>query len=766
MLPMVASAQDLEGTWKFHPTYQLTTATDLIDTDNIVYALTNGTLVRLDKTTHQVEPMSPATGLTEFKVHGIYYNYDKHYLLVAYNNSNIDLVYDDGRIVNVSGLADVVMNVPRTINDVTFAGDKAYLATDFGLAVVDEVTTGISEFRYYGSALTSVAAVGDMMIIATDSQLYASADRREQLSDFTSLGITQAAARLRPANDSTFFLLGTNALKRCMLTVGGQDGIACTATSIAAATPDNLQRTVGGWLANFRTSKYYYTIAEGTYAATRVSGNNTSLYSCTPGGDGTVWQIDGNGIHVKGNTTEVYKPAGIYMRTNVSPQMFYSYYNPRNNKFYATNHDQRNAYNGNEQTTTIAYLLSYDGNSWVDETPAELKNLTKPGPLAFVPWHDNALFYVIRSGTNVFRIVDGEVTQAFVQGTSHPYTGLAMPRLAFDSQGNLWMCSTRSATTTPKNIACMLPRDKVLKDTITRDDWIVVEVPGLSTGGTFQNQNFCIGRGDVKVTHGGSQSVMTFTMWRGTPDAGHPTVETVRPSNPVDQNGKGFDPTNNFIYCMSADSTGLVWVGSSNCPVFYFDPSEVMDSGFKVTRPSAVDGDVSPYDGYVSHIATDHLNRKWLATTQQGVFVVSPDGTHVLKHFDVDNSGLPSSCVYSVTASPNRAIALTDKGVAELDMTDIPNVIDYTAVTAAPMVVEPSYTGFVTIGQVDVGACVRITDRDGQLVREFTATGSQVAWDTCDDTGERVATGVYNVYAGIDADHLPATPQVRVRVIK
>ena len=765
LFPMLALAQDIEGTWKFHPAYQLSAASELIDTENHVYALSNGAIVCLDKASGQIQALSPATGLSEAKVKSIYYNYDKHYLLIAYTSSNIDLLYDDGHIVNISALADAVMNISRSINDVSFADGIVYVATDFGLVVIDEQKESVIEFRNYNKALTSVARVGEHTIIAYEGKLFASNNRRELLSDFNPLDITLDNARLRTATDNTFFLLGDKALKRCTMSINEKGDTSFVATDIVLATPNNLQRTSGGWLANFRASSFYYTISnDGNYTATKVTGNNTSLYSSAPDGDGTIWQIDGNGIHIKG-ATGYHKPGGIYTYNNASPVWFYSYYNTMNDKFYITNHDQRYAYNKNEQMFDKAYLLAYDGNSWIDETPKELKNLTKPGPLALVPWHSNALFYVIREGKNMFRIVDGQVNHTFQMGVNLPYTGkLYTPRLAFDSEGNLWMCSTRSSTT-PANIACMLPKEKVMNDTITKDDWIVASVPGLSDG-TFQNQTFCIGKDDIKVTHGGNLGSLAFTLWRGTPDATNPTVESVRVSDPVDQDGKAIDKYNNRLYTMTNDSTGYIWVGSSNSPVFYFDPVEVMENGFKVTRPIAIDGDDSPYDANVSYIATDYLNRKWIATIENGLYVVSPDGSRVLKHFDVDNSLLPSSKVYSVVASPNRAIVLTANGVVEFDMTDIPQAIDYTAVTAAPMFVEPSYTGFVTIGQVDVGACVRITDRDGNIVREFTATSNQVAWDTCDETGERVPTGVYSIYAGLTAEQLPATPQARVKIIK
>lgn len=767
LFPMLALAQDIEGTWKFHPAYQLSAASDLIDTENHVYALSNGAIVCLDKASGQIQALSPATGLSEAKVKSIYYNYDKHYLLIAYTSSNIDLLYDDGHIVNISALADAVMNISRSINDVSFDDGIVYVATDFGLVVIDEQKESVIEFRNYNKALTSVARVGEHTIIAYEGKLFASNNRRELLSDFNPLDITLDNARLRTATDNTFFLLGDKALKRCTMSINEKGDTGFVATDIVLATPNNLQRTSGGWLANFRASSFYYTISnDGNYTATKVTGNNTSLYSSAPDGDGTIWQIDGNGIHIKG-ATGYHKPGGIYTYNNASPVWFYSYYNTMNDKFYITSFDQRYAYSPSARPKFKAYLLSYDGNNWTDETPTKIRNLIESGPLALVPWHNNALFYTIRSNNNLFRVVDGQVDLTFVQGVNHPYTGLVLPRIAFDSQGNLWMCSTRAAAPEPKDVACMLPKDKVMNPTITKDDWIVVSVPGMNMpGGTFQNQTFCIGKGDVKVTHDGYQGSLAFTLWRGTPDATNSTVESVRVSDPVDQNGKAIDKYNNYLYTMTNDSTGYIWVGSSNSPVFYFDPVEVMENGFKVTRPIVNDGEDSPFNLAVSYIATDYLNRKWIATIENGLYVVSPDGSRVLKHFDVDNSLLPSSKVYSVVASPNRAIVLTANGVVEFDMTDIPQAIDYTAVTAAPMFVEPSYTGFVTIGQVDVGACVRITDRDGNVVREFTATSNQVAWDTCDETGERVPTGVYSIYAGLTAEQLPGTPQARVKIIK
>ena len=757
IMPMLAISQDIEGTWKFHPAYQFSTANDLIDTENHVYALSNGAIVCLDKASNQIQALSPTTGLSDAKVKGIYYNYDKHYLLIAYTSSNIDLLYDDGHIVNISALADAVMNISRSINDVTFADGKILLATGFGLVVIDDTALRIDEFRMYGKSLESVVQVGNRMVIAQDGKLFVSTERFETLSDFTSINIAQSAPLLRPIDDNNFFVMGTGMLKRCAFTTD----MNCSSTTIVSARPNNLQRTSGGWLANFRANGYYYTISnDGNFTATKVAGNNTSLYSSAPDGDGTVWQVDGNGIHTKG-ATDYHKPKGIYLR-NSSVVLFHNLYNTWDNKFYVTTADQNAVITDN--FTHLKHILTYDGSEWVDATPTGFTSTSKLAKITFIPGHPGSYFATDRSN-NFYRVINGQLQGIFKNGkTTSPLQygaeGNALePGLLVDPQGNLWMMSTAG-----NNVLAMLPKNKVLADAVRYSDWIPFDVSKFDLYYPQRQQYFAT-RDGIKVFTNVYQSSL-FNIWRTKPSAADITdIEVVSTQNFVDQNGKAVDTYLNDKYALAADSTDHVWVGTRP-GLFYFKASEAFEPNFRVTKPVAHEGEEDPYNISVTAIGVDPMNRKWIGTFDNGLYVVSPDGSRVLAHFDVDNSAMSSSTFFGVSANANRAIVLTQNGVVEFDMTDIANVIDYTAVTAAPMFVEPSYTGFVTIGQVDVGACVRITDRDGNVVREFTATSNQVAWDTCDETGERVPTGVYSIYAGLTADQLPGTPQASVKVIK
>ncbi len=769
LLPLLALSQEqeIDGTWKFHPSFLLSQASDMIDTEHHVYALANGALVELDKTSGQVRTLSHLNGLSDTKVKNIYYNYDKRYLMVVYSSSNIDLVYEDGRIVNISDLADVVMNASRVIKDVTFSPGKAWLATGFGLAVLDDEAMRVTEFRTYGTEFTSLAQVGQWLIACSGSKLYATQGARESLGDFSLQGISLAAARVRAATDTTFFLLGTNALNLCKLNEKNDWVVDST---LVALTPNNLQPTAGGWLANFRADKCYYTIANNeSLTLTKVDGNNTSLFSCSPDADGTVWQIDANGIHEKGKTV-YYKPDGMYLRS-ATTRLWYCMYNTWDKNFYVTSGDQKNnQLIGN--SNWIKHVLAYDGNQWVDATPSALRSTNRMAKIAFIPGMANSYFLSDR-GAIIYRVVDGVVNGQLrasnVNAPLHyPTTSNGIvcwePALLVDNDCNLWMMGTDGGGNNTYKVVAMLPKEKLLADTINVDDWYTYDYSLFKPSHAQRQSIVCSTTGEKVYVSGYVED--QINVWRLNPATNDPhDIQVFHSDKFIDQNGRAIDWHLREVHVLAADSTGNVWVGSAQ-GVFYFKTDEVFNPDFRVTTPVAVEGEVSPYDLRVTSIAADPSNRKWIGTFDNGLFVVSPDGSKVLKHYDTDNSALPSSFVHEVAASADRAVVVTENGIVELDMGDVASATDYTAVTAAPTFVEPGYTGYVTIGQVDVGACVRITDRDGNIVREFTATSNQVAWDTCLENGERVPTGVYNIYAGLSADQLPGTPQVRVKIIK
>ena len=158
---LVTSLVANAGSWKKHNQFIGAKVQSIIDTDSCVYTIMNNSLMRFDKATRQTQALSRNEGLSDAMVNQIYYNYEDRYLLVAYLNSNIDLIDSDGRIINVPVLSNMVYAGEKVINDVTFGHGRIYLSTSFGFVVVNGTTHEMEYYRNYGKLFRSIALMGE-----------------------------------------------------------------------------------------------------------------------------------------------------------------------------------------------------------------------------------------------------------------------------------------------------------------------------------------------------------------------------------------------------------------------------------------------------------------------------------------------------------------------------------------------------------------------------------------------------------------------------
>nr|WP_255749800.1 T9SS type A sorting domain-containing protein [Pontibacter liquoris] len=133
--------------------------------------------------------------------------------------------------------------------------------------------------------------------------------------------------------------------------------------------------------------------------------------------------------------------------------------------------------------------------------------------------------------------------------------------------------------------------------------------------------------------------------------------------------------------------------------------------------------------------------------TDNGLWLFSPDGDELIRHFTTQNSPLPSDKVQSVTVEhqSGEVFVATDAGIAsyraEATITENPPACAY----VFPNPVRRDYTGMVGVSGLPNNADVRITDITGTLVYKTHATGGTLAWDVRDYNGKRVKAGVYLV---------------------
>ena len=119
-----SSAQQKQGSWQDYLSYA--EATKIAISPNKIFCATNGGLFYYDLQDNSVSKVSEMMKLSDFGIKTIAFNAANDVLVVAYNNSNIDLIYSS-RVINLSDIKRKQLTADKTINNISFIGDEAWL---------------------------------------------------------------------------------------------------------------------------------------------------------------------------------------------------------------------------------------------------------------------------------------------------------------------------------------------------------------------------------------------------------------------------------------------------------------------------------------------------------------------------------------------------------------------------------------------------------------------------------------------------------------
>ena len=778
LVAIVANAQ-VTGQWVMHPKYLGSGAANLIDAGNKVFFQSGNTMFTFDKETLTVATLDREHGASDLIVTGCYYNYDSNYLLITYNNSNIDVVRANGSVVNIPDRKDVVYNGPKAINDVTFAGGKAYLATQFGLVIIDDRTLQVVDTYYYSGGLTSAVQMGDYLFVAKGSEIYYDARKyHDNLNQFVPSDLTFTLPRFEAINDSAFFVMSGEGLTRVALDADSQDPVF-TSTLIAGGTCANVQHTPTGFIANFKVNSFYYTFDSKGLTATKVSASK-EFYSMHPSQDGTIWALGDNGLHIKGKTP-YYTPNG----EGITENAFYSAYNPGDGKFYVcrtTDNAFISKYSG-VQTE----IWSYDGATWRNATPVGKVSNNGNYWLAFEKGKKCSYLFSTRGASYtstdktkkyfgiISHVVDDTVRTQYDGRDNSPINGYQnapitfMNAIALDTCGNLWGVQPFRPASEGPYVIC-LPKEKFHKPDLSVNDWVVPANVKDVTGNNKRSAIAVAEGTDIKCFTTGAWGG-NIMFWDNEGDVYNTNPKFAIYSKLYDDDGVNF--AWQYLRCLASDRIGNIWVGTSS-GLFYLNAREAFSDNFrihnvKINTSTSSQAAVFLEGEDIITIAVDSLNRKWIGTSTQGVYLVNAESNQILGSWDMNNSALPSNMIYSICPIPNRnsVMFVTSNGIAEFLMDVKSTVEDYSGTQAYPNPVKPDFTGMITISNLVSNSFVKITDRHGNVVATMQAQGTSVRWDGCDPTtGERHKTGTYYVYAGPTEETLSDKAVTQIRIIK
>ena len=136
------------GLWREHLPYQ--SALDVTASGKKIYCATPFSIFTVDITTNEIERISKVAGLSETGISVIKYDPLSQKLLVAFTNSNIDIIDEKG-IHNIPELKRENSSGDKTIYHIFPDNNRWYLSTGFGIMVVDAAKEEIRDTWLIGN---------------------------------------------------------------------------------------------------------------------------------------------------------------------------------------------------------------------------------------------------------------------------------------------------------------------------------------------------------------------------------------------------------------------------------------------------------------------------------------------------------------------------------------------------------------------------------------------------------------------------------------
>ena len=742
---------------------------------------------RYDKEGDELIPLNSQTYLSGNVASAVDYNYDKGYLLVAYSDGNIDMLYEDGRLVNLPGLMLSSSDLKKNINSITFYPEenKVFLATDFGYVTIDDKKGEISSSRNFSEKVLSVAKHKTRLFVATLNGLFEGPETALSLDKFYKVnGITEPrkmvtvgtnlmyisygqegdlrVARYEPQDVNLFFPqpvvdLPVNSFGKVngKIMAGFSDRIYIT-------DPYGTDRTIMLEEPDFKSPVGTFDFTEFWFSHGRVGFQRKKV----PAGDRGTWTVLSNEFRPNASTafmcpSMAYHPwYGMLVRNHGFDNFWTVQWIP----------DLLSGYK-NMRWTPLSSTYREDGNTFYTVMPKGIAiNPNNQNQVFCGSFISGILRLDLKDIENSLHMSrpseEGFGKPGFVQIVPEPVapnnryqTSFGDP--VFDAGGNLWIGYADGDLNNVKGKgslqAWLWTKEDIFesKDAATFRPFRKFEYSGVKSNGGIRvlPLKHSSSRNLVLLNSGVNDGTIRILNHAGTFDRSGDDRTTVM-DRIVDQDGSGVNFTTLYSW-LEDPQTGTVWVGTHS-GVFTFDPAENFVSPGSVRKIKVARNDGTDLADYlldmqtVSAIAIDGAGNKWFGTIGGGLVCTSSDGRTIRRTYSADNSPLPSNDVYGICYNPdnNSMMISTSMGLAELFLTSGSPDGGDSEVRAYPNPVAPEYLGYVTIDALPDNAAVKIIDAHGNLVKELgLAAGGEVKWDVTNLFHKRVQGGVYYVLA-------------------
>lgn len=722
------------GEWRIAVPYS--NAKALANGKEMVYCVANTFFFGYHKQQNYSVVYDRVWGLNDVEVKTVAYNPSSDIILVAYQNTNIDLIKGN-QIINIADIRRSSITGRKTIHSVRFDGRYAYLSCGFGIVVLDIEREEIRATYYIGNngGLTEVYATAIL-----GNELYAATD----------IGIQKVD--LNVSNPANYQFWQRLLPLRCT-------DVEVFNNEVYAICDDTLFRwSQGIWTYIFSDTAYAFSQLSYSHhrlvfcdSSQRVGNTDSRVFafdgytisSVIPAGSGYSFILDA----FFENDSVLYIAdlyGGLFRviagdRENIIPN------GPgaQNVTRIAIDRDLVLFTNGttrmfdppvlSQATSGWWYNLNQYNTPIFEQFPSFMPVTFSPsGDKIYVGSYNRGIVVLQRNGTllDTFTIFNSTMEETIGDAARCKVGGIV-----FDANGNMWVTNTGA--------------NRFLSVRKADGSWRSfkpVNIPSAAAVTDIIIDDY--GQKWMIATESIADGIVVFSEGNDVDNTTDDLARVLRKGT-----GQGNLPSNNVL-CIAKDRDGEIWVGTdAGVAVFYCPGSVLTSNGCEAQEilVTAADGFVGTLLGSerVQAIAVDGANRKWIGTTN-GLWLFSPDGTQQIHYFSTDNAPLLSNNITALAIDPQTGIVYvgTDRGLMmyRSDATQAEEDPQKEGVLAFPNPVRPDYFGPIAIKGLAEDADVKITDTAGALAFQTKALGGQAIWNGKDGNGNYVKSGVYLVF--------------------
>ena len=766
ILKLVAFSQVKPGQWVDHLSYDYSNG--VVKVGKTVYASNGFGLSKYDDFDNSIEKLTKINGLSDVGIKLLRKNDYNNKVMVIYNNTNIDVIEPDEKIVNISDIKRKIIQGKKYINEVYFKDNFAYISCGFGIVVFDTDKLEIKDTYYLGDGISALEVY---QVTKNDTAFFAA----------TPSGIFYGKTNTNLSNYQNWKSLNNGIATGPYNAIVNLNGKIIINYSEKLKSNASLKDTLyeltnAGWMKysinasyiNSENKKLYeyskynklliidqFGVAEYTSSGTRLIylsdyGFNDGLYAKISDvyfeNNNLYWVADENhGLIKSGGGPWALNER---IKLNGPSHNLVNDLDIKDGKLVVAPVDLGEVFNSQYQKYRANIYENSEWRSLKNEFPDSIRDVNA---VSIDPNNkEHIAFACMASGVVDFN--NNKIQGVYTYGNS-PLVGInggsdiRVTGVSFDKNSNIWASITLGkkciAVKKPNNSWTLLDFEQfVVQPTISKimfdksdQAWIILprnvglmiykDVNGLSQPNTSNTKFLSTSPGNGKL----------------------PSVD---------------------VRSTCEDKDGNIWVGTAKGIAVFYSPGNVFTNSNWDSQQILIEQDghvqILLENDVITAIAVDGVNRKWIGTESSGVYCFSPDGQEEIYHFTEETSPIYSNIIKDIATDETTGDVFfaTDKGIQAFRTPIIKGFDDFTNVHAYPNPIRPGTSAPVYITGLIDESDVKITDVSGNLIWATKSQGGQVVWNLQSFSGTKAATGVYMIYCSSATGDKSATAKLLI----